>query len=347
VDRLINKTFEEIKEKENLDEDITLDKFVEKKESREIFEKYLNKTKEKWEKNFEKEIKDLEKAGTFIVYQAQRSVEFMKRNIKILKNPSKLEEYATDMIKGTKSIVEFALLLYKMNKEKGKPTNIQKKILAEKDFVGFTISTLKELNSKVKVEENEYDEIKEYTNALRYEIISIFKNTKHLSQEAIENIEKLKQDLIKDTAELDINKTLEDAIKHAIKFKAATNERIGLLRKQIERMEDFLINDSKKIEEKKDEAIDNMSLEEVLEEIEQASKKGKDIRNTIHNPIELINLFKITHKEEKLKTLNEYITYNWLCRLKEFENREIKLQRIFIELTKREMIELEKRRKKK
>ncbi|MBX0312430.1 MAG: hypothetical protein JHC31_11780, partial [Sulfurihydrogenibium sp.] len=89
VDKLINKTFEEIKEKEKLAKDITLDKFIEKKEGLKTFEKYLNETKEKWEKNFnlEKELRDPEKAGTFIVFQAQRAIELMRKNIRLLKNP--------------------------------------------------------------------------------------------------------------------------------------------------------------------------------------------------------------------------------------------------------------------
>jgi len=54
VDKLINKTFEEIKEKENLDENITLDKFIEEKEGWEIFGKYLKETNKRWGKNLRK-----------------------------------------------------------------------------------------------------------------------------------------------------------------------------------------------------------------------------------------------------------------------------------------------------
>jgi hypothetical protein len=41
VDKLINKTFEEIKKKENLGKDIALDKFVESKEGWETLKKYM------------------------------------------------------------------------------------------------------------------------------------------------------------------------------------------------------------------------------------------------------------------------------------------------------------------
>ncbi|MBX0311043.1 MAG: hypothetical protein JHC31_04465 [Sulfurihydrogenibium sp.] len=349
VDKLINKTFEEIKEKENLDEDITLDKFIEKKEGLKTFKKYLNETKEKWEKNFklERELKDLEKAGTFIVFQAQRAIELMRKNIRLLKNPSKMEEYAINSIKSGKSLDEFILLLVKMKKEKGQPTNIQRKILAEKDFIGFTFSTLKEIDSKIEVEENEFDKAKQYADMLRHKTIAVFKNTKHLSQEAIENIEKLKQDLIKNASELDINKTLEDAIKHAAKFKAVVKASIESLKKEIEKKKEFLSNPNKKIEEKEDETIDDMSLQEISEMIKQASKEREDKVNTTDNPIEIANLYKIAHREEKLKNLDKYIEYNWIYRLKGLEIAKSKLFEILLKLMKREMIELEKRRKKK
>jgi hypothetical protein len=349
VDKLINKTFEEIKEKENLDENITLDKFIENKESLKIFEKYLNKIKEKWEKNLEKELKDPEKEESFILFQAQRSIELMKGNIIFLKNPSKMEEYATDLIKSRKSLDEFFLLLLKMKKEKGQPTNIQQKILAEKDFIGFTFSTLKEIDSKIEVEENEFDKAKQYADMLRHKIIVVFKNTKHLSQEAIENIEKLKQDLIKNASELDVNKTLEDAIKHATKFKAVIKADIESLKKQIEKKKEFLSNPDRKIEEKEDKTIDDMSMQEISEMIEQASKKREDKANTTNNPIEIANLYKIAHREEKLRNLDKYIEYNWIYRLKRSEVAKLKLNKILLELElmKREMIELEKRKKQK
>jgi hypothetical protein len=349
VDKLINKTFEEIKEKENLDEDVTLDRFIENKESEKIFKEYLNKTKEKWEKSFklEKELRDLEKAGTFIVFQAQRAIELMRKNIRLLKNPSKMEEYAINSIKSGKSLDEFILLLVKMKKEKGQPTNIQQKILAEKDFIGFTFSTLKEIDSKIEIEESEFDKAKQYADILRYKIITVFKNTKYISRKAIENIEKLKQELIKNASELDVNKTLEDAIKHATRFKAVVKADIESLKKEIEKKKEFLSNPNKKIEEKEDETIDDMSLQEISEMIKQASKEREGKINTTDNPIEIANLYKVAHREEKLRNLDKYIEYNWIYKLKEFEVIRLKLNKILLELMKREMIELEKRRKKK
>jgi hypothetical protein len=90
-----------------------------------------------------------------------------------------------------------------------------------------------------------------------------------------------------------------------------------------------------------------MSLQEISEVIKQASKEGEDKENTIHNPIEITNLYGITHREEKLKNLDKYITYHWIYKLKGFEITKLKLHMILLELTKKEMIELEKRRKKK
>jgi hypothetical protein len=234
-----------------------------------------------------------------------------------------------------------------MKKEKEQPTNIQQKILIEKDFTGFVLSTLKEIDSKIEVEENEFDKAKQYADIFRHKTIAVFKNTKHLSQESIENIERLKQDLIKDTSELDINKTLENAIKHAIKFKAIAKADIESLKKRIKKIEEFLSNPNKKIEEKKDETIDDMSMQEISEMIKQASKEREDKVNTTDNPIEIANLYKIAHREEKLRNLDKYIEYNWIYKLKEFEAIRLKLNKILLELMKREMIELEKRRKKK
>jgi hypothetical protein len=45
--------------------------------------------------------------------------------------------------------------------------------------------------------------------------------------------------------------------------------------------------------------------------------------------------------------LDKYIEYNWIYRLKRFEIARLKLDKILLELIKKEMIELEKRRKKK
>jgi len=345
VDKLINKTFEEIKEKENLDENITLDKFFEEKEGWEIFGKYLNETNKRWEKILEKELKDPEKTEAFIVFQAQKSIELMRENINFLKDPSKIEEYAIDLIKSEKALNEFILLLSKMKKEKGQPTNIQQKILIEKDFTGFTLSALKEIDSKVEVEENEFNKAKQYTDVIKHKTITVFKNKKHLSQEAIKNIEKLKQDLIKNASELDVNKTLEDALKHAIKFKAATKTNIEYLKKEIRRTEEFLNNPNKKIEEKKDEIIDNMSLQEISEVIKQESKKGTDRENIIHNPIEIANLYRITRREEKLKNLDKYITYHWIYKLKRFKITRLRLVKILVELLRKEDAELGKRKK--
>jgi hypothetical protein len=347
VDKLINKIFEEIKEKENLDENTTLDKFIESKEGLKTFEEHLDKTKEKWEKTFklEKELKDLEKMGTFIILQAQESIGLIKMNSIFLKDPSKIEKYATNLIKNRKSLNEFLLLLFKMKKEKDQPINIQQKILAEKDFIGFVLSTLEEMKSKVKIEENKLNEIKQNIDTLKHKIITVFKNTKYISQETIENIEKLKQDLIKDATELDTNKTLEDAIKHAVKLKTAIKTKIEISKQEIKRREEFLNNINKKTKEENDETIDNTSLQEFSEKVEKMSKEAHDRNNIIYDPIEIVNLFRIAHREEKLKNLNKYITCHWIYKLKRLEITKSKLTKISIELAKKEMIELEKRKK--
>jgi hypothetical protein len=50
----------------------------------------------------------------------------------------------------------------------------------------------------------------------------------------IESIERLKQDLIKDAVELDINDTLKDAIGHAIRLKVEIKNYIEFLNQEIE-----------------------------------------------------------------------------------------------------------------
>jgi uncharacterized membrane-anchored protein YhcB (DUF1043 family) len=343
VDKLINKTFEEIKEKENLDEDVTLDKFIENKESLKTFEKYLNKIKEKWEKNFklEKELKNPEKAGTFIVFQAQRSIELMRGNIKFLKDPSKIEKEAMEIIKSRKSMNEFIFQILKIKEEETKAQNIQQKILMEKDFIGFILSTLKEADSRVKIEENELNKIKQYTDTIKYEITTVFKNTKHISQETIENIEKLKQDLIKNTSELDTNKTLEDAIKHTIKLETAIENELGFFKQEIEERKRFLNNPNKEIQKENN----NTNPQELSVMIEEASKEADDRKDTIYRPIEIVNLFRITRKEEKLKNLNRYVMYHWIYKVKKTKTTRFELSKILLELTEKAIKELEKRRR--
>jgi hypothetical protein len=347
VDKLINKTFEEIKKKENLDENITLDKFIEDKESLKIFGEYLNKTKKRWEKILEKESKNFEKFGTFILFQALQSLSLMREHIKFLKDPSKVEEEAIGLIKSKKAFMEFILSIVKMKKEKNQLQNIQKFIQAEKDFVGFVISTLKEIDSKIEIEEDEFDKIKQYTDILKYNLIIVFKNTKYFSPETIESIEILKQDLIKDVVELDIHKTLEDAIGHAMRLKVAIRNDIELLNQEIEKKRKFLNNVNKNTEEKESLTVHDISLQEISEKLKEASKEGDDKIDTIYRPIEIVNLYKITHKDEKLKDLNKYITYHWIYKVKALKIVRRRLLEILFKLVEKENMELEKRRGKK
>jgi hypothetical protein len=343
VDKLINKTFEEIKKKENLDENVALDKFIEDKEGWEIFRKYLKETNKRWEKILEKELKDPEKAGTFIVFQAKESIKLMRTNIKFLKDPSKIEKEAIELIKSGKNLKEFLFQIFKIKKEEAEPQNIQQKILMEKDFIGFVLSTLKEVDSKVKIEENEFNKIKQYTDTIKHEIITTFKNTEYISQETIENIEKLKQDLIENITELDTNGVLNNAIKHAIKLKPAIENELGFFKQEIEEKKKFLNNPDKEIRKEND----NTSLQELSVMLEKASKEADDRMNTIYRPIEIVNLYRLTHKEERLKNLNKYITYHWIYKMKKTKIARFELSKILLELTEKANKELEKRRKKK
>jgi uncharacterized membrane-anchored protein YhcB (DUF1043 family) len=265
----------------------------------------------------------------------------MKRNIKFLKDLSKIEKEAMEIIKSRKSMNEFIFQILKIKEEETKPQNIQQKILIEKDFIGFILSTLRDADSKVKIEENELDKIKQYADTIKHEIITVFKNTKYISQEAIENIEKLKQDLIKNTSELDTNKTLEDAIKHAIKLKTAIENELGFFKQEIEERKKFLNNPNKEIQKEND----NTTPQELSAMIEKISKEADDIKDTIYRPIEIVNLFKITHKEEKLKSLNKHITYHWIYKMKKTETARFELSKILLELTEKANKELDKRRR--
>jgi hypothetical protein len=148
VDKLINKTFKEIEEKENLDENITLDKFIESKEGWETLKKYMTEATKRWEKILEKEPKNLEKYGTFIMFHAVQSLGLMKDHVKFLKDPSKIEKEAINIIKSEKVFTEFFLSLIKTTKDENQNQTIQKATQTEKDFEKFVISSIKEIDSR-------------------------------------------------------------------------------------------------------------------------------------------------------------------------------------------------------
>jgi transposase-like protein len=309
VDKLVNKTFEEIKEKENLDENVTLDKFIEDKEGWEIFGKYLKEANKRWEKILEKEPKNLEKYGTFIMFQAAQSLRLMKEHTKFLKDPSKIEKDAINMVKSDKVFIEFLLsLIIKAKEDKDKAQIVQNAAQTEEGFMKFVISSIKEIDLRTEIEEDELYKIKQYEDALKYKLITIFKNTKYLSQETIKSIERLKQELIKDTVELDINKTLKDAIGHAIKLKIEIRNYIEFLSQEIEEKQKLLSNTNEEAEENKASKNDNTNLQETSERLKETSKEGSNRADTIYRPIEMANLYRVMHKEEKLKDLNKYIT---------------------------------------
>jgi len=347
VDKLINKTFEEIKKKENLDENITLDKFIEEKEGWEIFGKYLKETNKRWEKILEKEPKNLEKYGTFIMFQAMQSLSLMREHAKFLKNPSEIEKDATNSVKSKKVFREFLISLIEAKKNENKNKIIRKAAQTQEDFAKFAMSSIKEIDLRTEIEEDELDEVKQYTDALKYKLITIFKNTKHLSQETIESIEKLKQELIKDTPKLDANNTLKDAIRHAIKLKVEIKNHIEYFNQEIEKEQKLLNN--VKTEAKEDKVSKNnvANLQETSESLKELLKNESNKTSPLYKPIEIVNLYRITHKDNKLKDLNKYITYSWIYNVKAYKTMREKLMRKYSELIERESIKLEKKRKKK
>ena len=332
VDKLINKTFEEIKKKENLDENITLDKFIEEKEGWEIFGKYLKETNKRWEKILEKEPKNLEKYGTFIMFQAMQSLSLMREHAKFLKNPSEIEKDATNSVKSKKVFREFLISLIEAKKDENKDKIIRKAAQTQEDFAKFVMSSIKEIDLRTEIEEDELDEVKQYTDALKYKLITIFKNTKHLSQETIESIEKLKQELIKDTPKLDANNTLKDAIRHAIKLKVEIKNHIEYFNQEIEKEQKLLNN--VKTEAKEDKVSKNnvANLQETSESLKELLKNESNKTSPLYKPIEIVNLYRITHKDNKLKDLNKYIAYSWIYNKKAFKTMREKLMRKLYDL---------------
>ena len=324
-----------------------MDKFIEDKEGWKIFGKYLKETSKRWEKILEKEPKNLEKYGTFIMFQAVQSLDLMREHAKFLKDPSEIEKDAINIIKSGEVFREFLLSLITAKKDENQNQAIQKAAKTREDFEKFVISSIKEIDSRIEIQEDELYKIKQYADALKYKLITVFKNTKYFSQETIENIERLKQELVKDTLELDPNNVLKDAVGHVIKLKAGIKSYIEFLNQKIEEKQKILNNTNKEAEENKISKNDNTSLREISERLEQTSKEESRRTDTLYRPIEIANLYRIEHRDNKLKDLNKYITYSWIHNVKAYKIMREKLMRKYSELIERESIKLEERRKKK
>jgi len=70
--------------------------------------------------------------------------------------------------------------------------------------------------------------------------------------------------------------------------------------------------------------------------------EGSNRVDTIHRPIEIANLYRITHREEKLKDLSKHITYSRIYNVKILKTTKWKLSEILLKLMKKEIIEIEK-----
>jgi len=271
----------------------------------------------------------------------------MREHAKFLKNPSEIEKDATNSVKSKKVFREFLISLIEAKKNENKNKVIQKAAQTQEDFAKFVMSSIKEIDLRTEIEEDELNEVKQYADALKYKLITIFKNTKHLSQETIESIEKLKQELVKDTSKLDANNTLKDAIGHVIKLKVEIKNHIEYFKQEIEKEQKLLNNVNKETEENKTSKNNVSSLQEISETLKNSSKREFDKTDPLYKPIEIVNLYRITHKDNKLKDLNKYIAYSWIYNIKAFKTMREKLMKKLSELIERENIKLEKRRKKK
>ena len=132
-----------------------------------------------------------------------------------------------------------------------------------------------------------------------------------------------------------------------MRLKVAIRNDIELLNQEIEKKRKFLNNVNKNTEEKESLTVHDISLQEISEKLKEASKEGDDKIDTIYRPIEIVNLYKITHKDEKLKDLNKYITYHWIYKVKALKIVRRRLLEILFKLVEKENMELEKRRGKK
>ena len=340
VDKLINKTFEEIKEKENLDENVALDKFIEEPENIKIFGKYLDATNKNLTKNLEKKKKivDFEKAGGYIIYQTMETVKMMNKYIKHINNHSKIEEDAINYLKGQKTLENFVLLLTKMKIENTPSDNIK----SQEDFTKFSLSTLEKIESEIEIEES--DKIKQYIDALKYKILMTFKNTEKLSQKTKKELQNLKQDLTNVTEIKNINKAIEDTIKQTIKIKATAKLDIERLKQAITEKQKLLRKINKQSEEEyKDQKFEKHLENEYLEEAKSIARKRFDEIDTIDSPTKIIDLYKIELKEKRLENLNKYIGYYWIYKIKELEIARDKIIKVIYDLT----MEIERKREKK
>jgi hypothetical protein len=341
VDKLINKTFEEIKEKENLDEDITLDKFIEEPKNIKIFGKYLDTINENLTKNLEKKEKmvDFEKAGGYIIYQAMETIKTMNKYIKHINDHSKIEEDAINYLKGQKTLENFALLLTKMKIENTPSDDIK----SQKDFTKFSSDTLEKIESEVEIEEN--DKIKQYIDAMKYKILMTFKNTENLSQKTKKELQNLKQDLSNITEIKSINETIENAMKQVIKIKATAKLDVERLKQAITEKQKLLREINKKSEEeyKSQKFEENLEKEYLLEEVKSIARKRFDKIDTMHSPAKIIDLYRIELKERRLENLNKYIGYYWIYKTKELKIARDKIIKVLFDLT----MEIEKRREEK
>ena len=342
VDKLINKTFEEIKKKENLDENVTLDKFIEEPENIKIFGKYLDATNKNLTKNLEKKKKivDFEKAGGYIIYQAMETVKMMNKYIKHINNHSKIEEDAIDYLKGQKTLENFIILLTEMKIENTPSDDIK----SQEDFTKFALSTLEKIESEIEIEE-EINKVRQYIDALKYKILMTFKNTEKLSQRTKKELQKLKQDLTNVAEIKNINKTIEDTIKQAIKIKATTKLDIERLKQIITEKQELLrkINKQSEEEYKGQKFEEHVEEEYLLEEVKSIMGKRFNEIDTIYNPAKIIDLYKTELKEKRLENLNKYIGYYWIYKTKELNIARDKIIKVIYNLT----MEIERRREEK
>ena len=330
VDKLINKTFEEIKEKENLDEKITLDKFIEEPENIKIFGKYLDATNKNLTKNLEKKKKivDFEKAGSYIIYQAMETVKMMNKYIKHINNHSKIEEDAINYLKGQKTLEDFALLLTKMKIENTPLDDIR----SQEDFTKFSLSTLEKIESEIEIEES--DKVKQYIDALKYKILMTFKNTEKLSQKTKKELQNLKQDLTNVAEIKNMNKAIEDTIKQFIKIKATPKLDIERLKQAITEKQELLrkINKQSEEEECKDQKFEKHLEDEYLEEAKSIARNRFNEIDTVYRPVKITDLYKPELKEKRLENLNKYIGYYWIYKIKELEIARNKIIKVIYDL---------------
>jgi len=130
-------------------------------------------------------------------------------------------------------------------------------------------------------------------------------------------------------------------------LKVEIKNHIEYFNQEIEKEQKLLNN--VKTEAKEDKVSKNnvANLQETSESLKELLKNESNKTSPLYKPIEIVNLYRITHKDNKLKDLNKYIAYSWIYNKKAFKTMREKLIRKLYDLQTKNDINSKKEHKKK